>query len=96
MINKELYIYSSHLHQYLFNKRDAIKNFGLSNKDYIEVEIEDDYNFFIYDYDNEIDIQSSNTFFSYNTVKKLNLLRNELINFFDRELSNLNVIDNNK
>lgn len=95
MINKEFYIYSSHLHQYLFNPRD-IKNLGLSNKDYIKVEIEDDHNFRTYYEDHEIYEQGSNTFFLYNTVKKLNILSNELINFFDRELSNLNVIENNK
>lgn len=97
MINMKLYIYSSHLFQWLFNKSD-IKRFNLRKEDYVEVLIEGDSSFLVpIDFgfcdENELKYElMSKTFFSYDVVKNLNLLSKDLCEFFDRELSDLDII----
>lgn len=97
MINNEIFIYNHNSINFFGSLKD-IKKWKLNYLEYLEVEIENDENFMEHhtfglgenDYEYQ---QTTRTFLSYNAIKKTNFLSNQLVIFFDRELSDLNIFD---
>jgi hypothetical protein len=96
LINNEYYIKGFYLNFYTSVNYLKHSELHLNNEDFLQIEIEGDRDFFIptdFGFDSEEWNQEPFTTIKYETVKRLELLEEEIICFLDKKINKLRIVE---